>query len=291
MLWQVGERVSPRVQLMAIWLHTQGKKMMSNMGCESGTRLSCLPLFLLGFFISGATFGANRAQAGHNPWSRAIGEAVELQDATEDLRNRLNREYVGSYASQVACGLDETASGLREMIKCGTDYDHIQISLQEFDSLRFQLCHIIAQDCRIHHDSGVERYKERVDHRFKCLVEDLRKCKIPVPACYDGSVHDYRSGYGQLPQPFTLPQPGFNEAPRSSSPYLGSPNITPSEPPRYWQGSTDPRSRPDAHAFDTRMSQAWPSLPPQNVNEYRRTSEHSVAADILSMLLRHAATR
>ena len=45
--------------------------------------------------------GVSTALAATNPWSRAIGEAVELQDATEDLRNRLSRLYPSSPAAVI----------------------------------------------------------------------------------------------------------------------------------------------------------------------------------------------
>ncbi len=231
-------------------------------------------------------------EAGFNPWSRAVGEADCLHDVTEDLRNRIARLFPGSYSARLACALDESACGLLEMVKCGADYVHIQVGLQNFDSLRFQLCHAIVQDCRVHRDKGIDRYLSMVDDRFGDLVADLSKCKIPAPTSPIRPSVGYPSVWNLPPQGHVLPRPYSSDTRVMPNPYNPSPNFGNEEPSRFWQGSNVPGGVFPRSTYDYEVP-TQPGLYTRNLktepNDFLQ--QHPVAAEILTMLLQQAAAR
>lgn len=232
-------------------------------------------------------------EAGYNPWSRAVGEADCLHDVTEDLRNRIARLFPGSYSARLACALDESACGLLEMVKCGAAYTHIQLGLQTFDGLRFQLCHAIVQDCRVHRDKGIDRYLSMVDDRFGDLVADLSKCKIPAPTCPSHPSVGFGSSWNLPPQGHVLPRPYSSDMRVLPNPYNNSvPNFGTEEPSRFWQGSNVPNGAYPRSTYDNE--------PPTHPGSYSRNlptpsnglvQDHPIAAEILTMLMQRAANR
>jgi hypothetical protein len=207
-----------------------------------------------------------------NPWSRAVGEADELHDSTEDLRNRMHRLYLASPATSLSCSLDELAHQIEEMVKCGADYNQLQWSLQSFQTLEQQVAYAIAADCRIHSDRSIRHYVERIEEDYRDLVRDLSKCQIPVCTTNHRHVSPYPI---VLPQPY--PQPHYGAKPSLPSPPVvqpwpvapnhghgsnwngtvpkGGPN---NNVPQYWQGSTSPHHL-DPTNFPRSGAEALPS--------------------------------
>jgi hypothetical protein len=213
-----------------------------------------------GFPIAIALLGCqsvSMALSATNPWSRAIGEAVELQDATEDLRNRLSRLYPGSLSAVGACQLDESASHLRDLIKYGADFHHLQADLEHVSLQQQELCRRVACEYRIHLDDGVRSHLRRVDDRLEALIRDLSKCSVPMtwsaPSPWSGP------DYPPSPIPFFSNRPIIPASPTYAPPFLDrstcepgyysptprsgrelpsplTPGMGRSLEPRFWQG-------------------------------------------------------
>lgn len=261
-------------------------------------------LISLGSFFAGQT-----SFAATNPWSRAIGEAKELQWETEDLRNRLNRLYAGSPAAQLSCSLDNSASAVVEMVKCGADYYQLQMGLQTFKSIQLQLCHLVANDCRIHHDQTTARYLKKVEDRYNYLVNDLAKCRMPT-SCPTPGIQSYSNPWA-LPSPYPSAQPAIPPGysmppviPFGGTPYQEIPNQnTPNEVPRYWQGSLQPSNSYPRSTYDFEPNGVHPREMnpnfPTAISSYKsvpidrpaQVERPPVAAEILSLLIQRAASR
>jgi hypothetical protein len=258
----------------------------------------------LGSFSAGQT-----SFAASNPWSRAIGEAKELQDETEDLRNRLNRLYAGSPAAQLSCSLDNSASAIVEMVKLGADYYQLQIGLQTFKSIQMQLYHVVATDCRIHHDQTTTRYLQKVEDRYNYLVNDLAKCRLPT-SCPTHGIQSYSNPWA-LPSPYPSAQPAIPPGysmppviPFGGTPYQEVPNqSTPNEVPRYWQGSLPPNSHYPRSTYDFEPNGAYsremnPNYPTA-ISSYKsipidrptQVERAPIAAEVLSLIIQRAASR
>jgi hypothetical protein len=259
----------------------------------------------------------NSAHAAASPWGRAIGEAVELQRATKDLHKRVTRSYPSSPAAPLACAIDEAACGLVEMIKCGAQFVHLQVALQDFQALQFRLNHAIAQDCRLHSDRSLERTIKVINDRYRYLVTDLSKCRLPTIGYCPPHSHSpnplptYSNPWGD-PNALGFEQPTIPEiyrtrpvAPMGTQPPITIPGYQPSAPvygdpnePRYWQGSIPvpnnaPRSTYDFESVPIDPSQRDPRYPMaiSSQRPSQATSARPLAADILALLLQRAASQ
>jgi hypothetical protein len=240
----------------------------------------------------GSLFGAQTSHAATNPWSRAIGEAKELQWETDDLRNRLNRLYPGSPAAQLSCSLDESACSVVEMVKGGADFYQLQVGLQSFKNIQLQLCHVVAMDFRIRNDQSTGRYLKKVEDRYNYLVADLSKSRPLPPSCPTPGYQSYSNPWA-LPSPYPSSQPaippGYSMPP--VIPFGGNQQpSTPNEIPHYWQGSLPsnsmlPGSIHDPHGLN-------PSFPASvSSNRLAQGDRPPVAAEILGLLIQRASSR
>jgi hypothetical protein len=163
---------------------------------------------------------APTAMAG--PWSRATGEAVELQRTTKDLRNRMSRLYGYIPATQNAIVLDELATHLISATKSNIALPDMQAQLDQFDAVYQDVRLANATEGALAGDRNVARYTTEIDRRFDRLVKDLGRAKVPV---YLGSVmpriiSEPILGTG----PIISSSPVISSAPAiSSSPLVGSP--------------------------------------------------------------------
>lgn len=242
-------------------------------------------------FSIGHLVGASPVLAS-NPWGRAAGEAQCLRDVTEDLSNRAHRLFPSAPATAITCVLDESACRLREMVKCGADWNPLQGELQLFQGLQTQLCQTVTHDPCVARDRSIQNYLRMVDDRYGDLVRDLSKCKPPMPSCNSPyPTHYHPSGltpyaqssygvYPTIPQPLQ-PRPAY---PNDRDPHNMNPNGYPSAP-QYWQGSLPGDSHFPRSTYDY---ESLPSNRTDRVTNYAsnlNSSEHPVAAEILSLLL------
>ncbi len=253
----------------------------------------CTMAVLMGL---GSFFAGQTSHAATNPWSRAIGEAKELQWETKDLRNRLNRLYAGTPATQLSCSLDESACALVEMVQKGADLYQLQMGLQTFNSILVQLGYAVAQDCRIHSDSTTVRLLKNVDNRYRYLVTDLSKCQLPTVSCPTHGTPSYSNPWAS-PSPYPSSQPvippGYSMPP--VIPFGGNPiPSTPQQVPHYWQGSLPPNSAYPRMSFDFEHSENHPhGMHPSAISSHQQepNGHPPIAAEILSLLIQRASSR
>ncbi len=147
---------------------------------------------ITGILLTGllcCTLTSNLAYAG-STWSRATGEAKDLQRTTKDLRNRLSRLYVHSPATRFAVAIDEMAVNLIERTRNETPVAVLEAELTYLSQTYDQLRLVIASDRAIAGDRNVAKYTADIGKRFNALVEDLRRARptsrsyIPSPIIY-----------------------------------------------------------------------------------------------------------
>lgn len=120
-----------------------------------------------------AVLSSGAAWAG--PWSRATGEAVELQRSTEDLRNRLERLFRGSAAAYFAVQTDELAKQLKTASQSSISRPEFEGLMRQFSSVASATGSYVVGDPYIRGDEGVSRYLEKVNERYGRFVTDLSK--------------------------------------------------------------------------------------------------------------------
>ena len=93
-----------------------------------------------------------------NPWSSALGEAKAVHRRTEDIAERLNREFPYSQATMVALHMDNAACQLAEAVKCGASWEQVQISLSRTCAIAGQLNDLANADCNVRNDRRTRDY-------------------------------------------------------------------------------------------------------------------------------------
>jgi hypothetical protein len=171
--------------------------------------------FVFGFAVI-ALFGS-ASYAG--PWSRATGEAVELQRSTKDLRNRMSRLFATCPATPYAIAVDEQALHLIQLTKSQVPSYVLDECLTNLNSLIEQTRLLIAADTHVANDRNVSRYSTSIGQRFERAVKDLQRAVKPqvtapvihlpvaLPITAQLPSVQYRPIYGSPIQPNAVPYP------------------------------------------------------------------------------------
>lgn len=162
------------------------------------------------FAIAMAVLGFSTSSLMAGTWSRATGEAVELQRTTKDLRNRMSRVYGYLPATQNAVVLDQLAAQLISLTKSNISPQDLQYQLDQFDTVYQDVRIGNATEGALAADNNVARYTAEISRRFDRLVKDLGRAKVPVYV-------------GALPQIFNPPLLG------SSTVIESTPLVQPSQ--------------------------------------------------------------
>ncbi len=179
--------------------------------------------------LAAVFFAPSLAYAG-STWSRATGEAKELQRTTKDLRNRLSRLYPYDPATGYAVALDELAKRLIDHTRNETPVLLLESDLNRFDSLYQKMRLIVAANHSLATDRNVSRYSVDIGKRFDYLVKDIRRAVPQVPAyVVQPYVVPREAGYRGLPPQFTPHEPTPN-CPTPSTSFHHEYNQTQSPP-------------------------------------------------------------
>ena len=154
-----------------------------------------------------------------NPWSSTLGDARSVQRRTEDIAERLNREFPYSRATMVAAQLDNAACQLVDAIKCGASWEQVQASLSRTCALAGQVNALANADCHVRNDRRTRDHLNDLSKRIERLHCNLEKAYArtqpkfcPVP------IHSHRPSWGS--QEHTVPY-GF---PRDTYEYDSEPS-------------------------------------------------------------------
>ena len=124
-------------------------------------------------------------------WSSALGEARSVQHKTEDIAERLNKEFPYSQVTTVALHMDNAACQLVESIKCGASWEQVQSTLSRTCALAGQVNELANLDCNVRNDRRIRDYLNDLSKRAERLHCSLDKayaktlpkfCTPPVTA-------------------------------------------------------------------------------------------------------------
>lgn len=132
-------------------------------------------------------------------WSGALGDARSVQHKTEDIAERLNKEFPHSPATLLALHLDNAACQLVESIKCGATWDQVQSSLSRTCALTGQVNEYANADCNVRNDRRIRDYINDLSKRIERLRCNLDKA--------------YEKTQPKFCAPIVITQPSFNAAP------------------------------------------------------------------------------
>ncbi len=188
-------------------------------------------------------------------WSSALGDARSVQHKTEDIAERLNKDFPYSQVTVIALHLDNAACQMVESIKCGASWEQVQSILSRTCGLAGQVNELANLDCNVRNDRRIRDYVNDLSKRAERLHCSLDKAYAKTqPKFCTPPVVSHR--------PFaTAPSAGWN-----SSFQL---RVVPSEPSHYPYRSMpnqDPRfnAQPDyprdTYEFD---SPRYDAQPPQ----------------------------
>lgn len=108
-------------------------------------------------------------------WSSALGDARSVQHKTEDIAERLNKEFPYSQVTTVALHLDNAACQLVESIKCGASWEHVQSHLSRTCALAGQANALANLDCNVRNDRRIRDYLNDLSKRTERLHCSLDK--------------------------------------------------------------------------------------------------------------------
>ncbi len=108
-------------------------------------------------------------------WSSALGDARSVQHKTEDIAERLNKEFPYSQVTTVALHLDNAACQLVESIKCGASWEHVQSTLSSTCALAGQVNELANLDCNVRNDRRIRDYLNDLSKRAERLHCSLDK--------------------------------------------------------------------------------------------------------------------
>ena len=108
-------------------------------------------------------------------WSSALGDAKSVQHKTEDIAERLNKEFPYSQVTTVALHLDNAACQLVESIKCGASWEQVQSSLLRTCALAGQVNALANLDCNVRNDRRIRDYLNDLSKRSERLHRSLDK--------------------------------------------------------------------------------------------------------------------
>ena len=108
-------------------------------------------------------------------WSSALGDAKSVQHKTEDIAERLNKEFPYSQVTTVALHLDNAACQLVESIKCGASWEQVQSSLLRTCALAGHVNELANLDCNVRNDRRIRDYLNDLSKRSERLHRSLDK--------------------------------------------------------------------------------------------------------------------
>ena len=108
-------------------------------------------------------------------WSSALGDAKSVQHKTEDIAERLNKEFPYSQVTTVALHLDNAACQMVESIKCGASWEQVQSSLLRTCALAGQVNALANLDCNVRNDRRIRDYLNDLSKRADRLHTSLDK--------------------------------------------------------------------------------------------------------------------
>jgi hypothetical protein len=126
-----------------------------------------------------------------NPWSWTLGDARAVQRKTEDIAERLNREFPYSQATLIALQMDNSACQLVESIKCGASWEQVQSLLSRTCVLAGQVNELANADCHVRNDRRTRDYINELSKRIERLHCNLDKAfaKTQPTFCPPASRH------------------------------------------------------------------------------------------------------
>ena len=110
-----------------------------------------------------------------NPWSGTLGDARSVQCRTEDIADRLNREFPYCQATMAALQMDNAACQLVDAIKCGASWEQVQTSLSRTCALAGQVNVLANADCHVRNDRRTRDYINDLSKRMERLRNNLDK--------------------------------------------------------------------------------------------------------------------
>ncbi len=209
---------------------------------------SRIVLGVIGFIATLATHSFAGA------WSSALGDARSVQHKTEDIAERLNKEFPYSQVTTVALHLDNAACQLVESIKCGASWEQVQSSLSRICALGGQVNDLADADCHVRNDGRIRDYINDLSKRTERLHCSLDKAyaKTQPIFCHPPVV-------SQRPYP-AAPSAVWNGSFQSRTvPYDTSHHqyqAMPSEDPRF---NTQPNYPRDTYEYDSPRYDVQPS--------------------------------
>ena len=208
-------------------------------------------------------------------WSSALGDARSVQHKTEDIAERLNKEFPFNSVTAIALHMDNAACQLEESIKCGAAWEQVQASLARTCGLAAQVNELANADCHVRNDRRIRDYINDLSKRLERLHCSLDKA--------------YARTQPKFCAPIVISQPSFDTVPSAgwnssfqlralpSAPSHYQYRAMPTEDPRFNVQPNYPRDtyQYDSPRFDVRPSpfetapEALPPGRPSGPIEYR----------------------
>lgn len=187
-------------------------------------------------------------------WSSALGDARSVQHKTEDIAERLNKEFPFCQVTTVALHLDNAACQLVESIKCGASWEQVQSALSRTCALAGHVNELANEDCHVRNDRRIRDYINDLSKRTERLHCSLDKAyaKTQPKFCYPPVV----SQRPYVAEPSAVWNSSFQLRVLPPNPSHHPYPAIPSDDPRF---NTQPGYPRDTYEFDTRRYDAQPS--------------------------------